>query len=38
MGFQDGKEHDNVEKETAHLLSLEVLFSFSWKVSVHATL
>jgi len=38
MGFQDRKKHDNVEKEKAHLLSLEVPLSFSRKVSVHATL
>jgi len=38
MGFQDRKEQDSVEKEKAHLLSLEVPFSFSRKVSVHATL
>jgi len=38
MGFQDRKKHDNVETEKAHLLSLGVSFSFSGKVSFHATL
>jgi len=38
MGFQNKKKHDNVEEEKAHLLSLDVPFSFAWKVSVHASL
>jgi len=38
VGFQDRKKHDNVEEEKAHLLGSGVPSSFSWKVSVHASL
>jgi len=38
MCFQDRRKYDNVEEEKAHFLGLMVPSSFTWKVSVHASL